>query len=450
MADSDSIAATIEQMNWEKADHDDFMKALNQSLLIQTPLQVLLEMMFKRMSTQSKEVDVFKEKLEFIEKSSIDVASILERVQSLEGNMKELSDSKLSPFTQADILERLDKAEFTAKNAMKRVTGAMEDSDQVQGPRISRMERQLKGVENLPGRLMAVDEIAEELGIQIPNTEFEWEDETQQSFGVPQSRSNRLGLLQKKVVEVEKENGVMKGTIKNLHKEIEGLKTSLGRAQENSAALLSGIEDKNKEVRRQMSQELLAAKREMSPTEGTSYSDFVKVMSQMEELRRDATYSAKEVENLKNKDIYSLQENVEALAHQVQSSAGALERETHMQKTLKKLERDMEITKKRVQNAMSAALAGGDGGSLAGKAWDVILCRREMKNHCENRLTPTHFAGVARQADLDEIVEELGKKPSKEELQKIVSKAVDVALDSGGAVPSNTDPNYSGRALKFR
>lgn len=27
----------------------------------------------------------------------------------------------------------------------------------------------------------------------------------------------------------------------------------------------------------------------------------------------------------------------------------------------------MEILKKRVQNAMSAALAGGDGGSLAGK-----------------------------------------------------------------------------------
>lgn len=44
-------------------------------------------------------------------------------------------------------------------------------SFQSQGPRIARMERQLLGVDNLPGKLMAVDEMADELGIEIPNME---------------------------------------------------------------------------------------------------------------------------------------------------------------------------------------------------------------------------------------------------------------------------------------
>lgn len=67
--------------------------------------------------------------VEVLEKSALDTSAILERVQAVEESMRSFSSSKLSPFSQVEILERLEKAEFAAERALRRVGEAMEDKN---------------------------------------------------------------------------------------------------------------------------------------------------------------------------------------------------------------------------------------------------------------------------------------------------------------------------------
>lgn len=75
--------------------------------------------------------------LEIIEHKSLDTSAFLERVQTLEAHVLELSSSKLSPFTQAEIIERLDKAELTVDRMRKNVYDVSEDNDKVLNPRLT-------------------------------------------------------------------------------------------------------------------------------------------------------------------------------------------------------------------------------------------------------------------------------------------------------------------------
>ena len=57
--------------------------------------------------------------LEFLKLNAIDSSEVLERVREVEGSVEELMQSKLSPFTQADILERLDRVEEQGTRIME-------------------------------------------------------------------------------------------------------------------------------------------------------------------------------------------------------------------------------------------------------------------------------------------------------------------------------------------
>eukprot|EP00210_Caulerpa_lentillifera_P004878 g4655.t2 len=96
------------QHSMEIDDEEEYLKALNASLLIQTPLQVSLELIQKRLRKQANAIEALKHKLKLQDETSIDAKSLLERMQSLERGLLELKSSKLSPFSQAEILTRLD------------------------------------------------------------------------------------------------------------------------------------------------------------------------------------------------------------------------------------------------------------------------------------------------------------------------------------------------------
>lgn len=65
----------------------------------------------------------------------------------------------------------------------------------------------------------------------------------------------------------------------------------------------SCVQEHNKETRRKVAHDLQALKRDVAPAEGTSYSDFVKVASEIEKLQSDAQLRTEQIDDIKFKDI---------------------------------------------------------------------------------------------------------------------------------------------------
>lgn len=63
------------------------------------------------------------------------------------------------------------------------------------------------------------------------------------------------------------------------------------------------MQELNKETRRKVAQDLQALRRNVAPAEGTSYSDFVKVASEIEKLQNDAQLWTAQIDDIKFKDI---------------------------------------------------------------------------------------------------------------------------------------------------
>eukprot|EP00803_Ostreobium_quekettii_P006246 evm.model.scf_131.4 EVM.evm.TU.scf_131.4 scf_131:27010-29860(-) len=129
-------------------------------------------MLFKRLRKQAKAFVDFKEQLEFLKHNAIDSSEVLQRVGSVEGSVRELTESKLSPFRQVEILERLERMEEEGARALAERREASEEAHRSQSPRLDRLENQLLGVSNLPGRMAAVDDMAEQLGVEVPYLEL--------------------------------------------------------------------------------------------------------------------------------------------------------------------------------------------------------------------------------------------------------------------------------------
>lgn len=130
-----------------------------------------------------------------MEARDLDSHELLLRLQLCEGKVSALSASKLSPFAQQEILERLDKLEKQTQaqppQQQQQQTQAaggegggaeaapMADQEGQQAPeglagleaRLGAVEGKLTGVYNLGGRLIALDHMAARMGVDVPDLE---------------------------------------------------------------------------------------------------------------------------------------------------------------------------------------------------------------------------------------------------------------------------------------
>ncbi|GAX77497.1 hypothetical protein CEUSTIGMA_g4941.t1 [Chlamydomonas eustigma] len=236
-------AKAATKIGFDESEQKEFNKALKQQLLVQTPLQVLLETLFSRLQSQAQLFNDLQRRVERIEARDIDGQELLRRVQLCEGRLNEFKESKLSPFNQQEIMSRLAEVEDQVKQASEKelqipttippgrilgsnqstvgdgaaaaaATAAAAAAGQAAGQaaglsaahfsnffpqhpglmqyagaagadgrdglsadprlegRVTELEEKLKCVYNLCGKLVAVENIASELGVDIPDLQY--------------------------------------------------------------------------------------------------------------------------------------------------------------------------------------------------------------------------------------------------------------------------------------
>jgi hypothetical protein len=127
--------------------------------------------------------------VERLEARDLDGDEILRRVQICERKVHDVAGSKLSPFNQQQVLSRLEQLEAEARERDAGALGlplpSQEPNDAgLSSPRKTAMnavvqleerlvlvESKVSGVYNLPGKLIAMEHIAENLGIEVPDLE---------------------------------------------------------------------------------------------------------------------------------------------------------------------------------------------------------------------------------------------------------------------------------------
>ncbi|KAK9814521.1 hypothetical protein WJX72_007294 [[Myrmecia] bisecta] len=149
---------------------DSFLSALSQPLFIQTPLQVILQTLFTTVRSQATALADLQAKVDASETSQASSrALLLHRLSALEEDTAELRhNTNVQQQTQGEALNnRLVSLETTCKDNQKAIKHVEQNIDEEVEPRILQLERKLYATDNLAGRAMAVDEIADVLGVTI-------------------------------------------------------------------------------------------------------------------------------------------------------------------------------------------------------------------------------------------------------------------------------------------
>uniref|UniRef100_A0A7S0S532 Uncharacterized protein n=1 Tax=Chlamydomonas leiostraca TaxID=1034604 RepID=A0A7S0S532_9CHLO len=197
------------KIGWDETESKEFSKAIKGQLFVQTPLQVILEAIVSKIQSQAQVFDSLQKRMERIEARDLNSEELLARVKMCEDALSVINHEKLSPFHQQEVLMRLDDLE-TRVNTMPAgggggaigsaggaaAPGLAAESSQVQilrrvstrslanllpggssgaggamEHRVSALENKLAGVYNLNGKLMAVEAMAAEMGVEVPDME---------------------------------------------------------------------------------------------------------------------------------------------------------------------------------------------------------------------------------------------------------------------------------------
>lgn len=163
------------RIGWDEGEQKEFLKAIRQPLMIQTPLQLVMENLFNRLQTQATVLQQLKEKVDRIAVKDVQGDELLDRIRMLESSHADGGHAKLNPFDQKDILSRLEALE--AKAVEKGRRGAEEDtpgasSSAEVAQRLEALEHRLSGVYNVGGKLYALEQIAASMGVAIPDLEY--------------------------------------------------------------------------------------------------------------------------------------------------------------------------------------------------------------------------------------------------------------------------------------
>lgn len=240
------------KVGFDENEAKEFSRAIKQQLLVQTPLQVLLETLFSRLQNQAQAFNDLAHRVERLEVRDMDKDEILKRMQLYEERLSGLGDlatSKLSPFNQMETTGRLDKLEKQMEEKLAELSGPCHTGHAQtpagspdmaplldfsppaqaaaptptstssfhqppssmggaanlvahQGPvvfqaeisaeiasRLATVEEKLKGVYNLAGKLISLEAMAVQMGTPIPDLEFNPELASQTSPKINFSKS---------------------------------------------------------------------------------------------------------------------------------------------------------------------------------------------------------------------------------------------------------------------
>ncbi|GFR47213.1 hypothetical protein Agub_g8894, partial [Astrephomene gubernaculifera] len=163
------------RIGWEENEQKEFLKALRQPLMVQTPLQLVIENVFQRLQSQAVFMQQMKEKMDRIAVKDVQADELLDRIKLLESRQGDAAGPKLNPFNQQEILARLDALEGKVQEASgergppsETGDGSISDLE----ARLQRLEKRMSGVYNLNGKLVAIEQIASGLGLSIPDLEY--------------------------------------------------------------------------------------------------------------------------------------------------------------------------------------------------------------------------------------------------------------------------------------
>lgn len=96
---------------FDASEQREFTKALQQNLLVQTPLQVLLETMFTRLQSQAVMFHELQDRVEHLESKEVAAQQLALRVQIAESKVEELLSCKMPAEKQVEVTNRLDEVE---------------------------------------------------------------------------------------------------------------------------------------------------------------------------------------------------------------------------------------------------------------------------------------------------------------------------------------------------
>ncbi|EFJ43882.1 hypothetical protein VOLCADRAFT_121376 [Volvox carteri f. nagariensis] len=167
------------RIGWDESEQKEFMKAIRQPLMVQTPLQLVIENLFQRLQAQASFVNQMKEKMDRIAVKDVSADELLHRIKLLEAQQGDAAGPKLNPFNQQEILNRLEALEKKLADGVgEKGSGTQRDRQPSRDDsadleiRLSRLEKRLTGVYNINGKLVAVEQIASGLGVAIPDLEY--------------------------------------------------------------------------------------------------------------------------------------------------------------------------------------------------------------------------------------------------------------------------------------
>ncbi|GLC33000.1 hypothetical protein PLESTB_000381800 [Pleodorina starrii] len=167
------------RIGWDESEQKEFFKAIRQPLMVQTPLQLVIENLFSRLQTQATFMQQMKEKMDRIAVKDVTADELLARIKLLESQQGDAAGPKLNPFNQQEIISRLEALEKKMSeggpehsSSQREGRGPAHDEGPDLETRLSRLESRLRGVYNLNGKLVAVEQIATGLGVAIPDLEY--------------------------------------------------------------------------------------------------------------------------------------------------------------------------------------------------------------------------------------------------------------------------------------
>eukprot|EP00955_Chlamydomonas_euryale_P028816 303980-Chlamydomonas_euryale.AAC.25 len=130
--------------------------------------------------------------VERMETRDLGTKELLRRLQLCEGKLHDIGSTKLSPFKQQEILTRLDTLEHAVEPSKKPAVADTGNISQISS-RLETLESHLCGVYNLNGKLIALEQIAGHIGVDIPDLDYNPGLDTEAFFRQQHSRGAKLG-----------------------------------------------------------------------------------------------------------------------------------------------------------------------------------------------------------------------------------------------------------------
>ncbi|WIA42243.1 hypothetical protein OEZ86_008260 [Tetradesmus obliquus] len=413
-------------MGLEDAEHAHMLTALRQPLFIQAPLQAMLEAMLDKLQLQAAAVSGLQDKVSTLQRSQLDASQMLERVRLLEARLGSIAAAPLSPFSQAELLQRVADLEGRA-TAAESVAQLLKFSvDEGLEQRLALAEGRLAGVHNLAGRLMVVDAVAAELGIPVPQLQLASITQlggmqaaaaaagstlAAHAPGIPAAGAGACGVLTRskqqelqQQIDAGKAAAVrMQQQLDDLQQQVQAMRADAASAQDSSLGMLAGLADQQQALAERLEVGLAQLRKEMKPsqqqTQQVSLSDFSALQSKVEAATAATTAAAKELAAVKSKELPALSQSLAELS--------------------RKLGRGPSASVSEVDRLLAGQL-GLLQQQLAGLAG-----RLDAREAAE-----LEGQGVATREELQELSALMSSKASRDDMRAVLGRAVGLALEA--------------------